>query len=285
MMDKEEAEVAEKEQKQAIAREKEKLESGKTVTDRLKYTKSGLKRPYQQLAQTLTYKGRTMDAVEGHQKFYEELMSHPKILNNDTEREVSDFVKTLDSKGWGMQFSFDDSECEWALQHTNSKGAPGYDGLTQPQIAGLLGHESLMRCLFNVWQITEQVPERIKISTITSLSKLHANKIPTLPSQFRPIGLLPIIFKAYERIFKKKLEEHEIEPQLHIGQGGYRVKRGCNEQLDALRTISDHCIAEGKPLYIASLDISKAYDRTWRDAIPYKLNKKFGVPLHICRMI
>ena len=105
------------------------------------------------------------------------------------------------------------------------------------------------------------------------------------PDKFRPITLLPIIYKVYERLFLDILLENGLEDQLHILQGGFRSQRGVLEQLGILRLVSEQLVKTKRPLFAVNLDIRKAYDTVWRDAIIYKLRQQFDVPVHILRML
>ncbi len=97
--------------------------------------------------------------------------------------------------------------------------------------------------------------------------------------------LLPIPFKVFERVIVWKLDKYSINTTLHTLQGGFHYKRGVLEQLGTLRVVSDIAKKRRLPLYVASLDIRKAYDMVWRNAITYKLHHEFGVPIPLCRVI
>ena len=133
--------------------------------------------------------------------------------------------------------------------------------------------------LCNVWTTFEYTPRRVKTGDVVSISKLSKGEVPTRPGQSRPIPLLPVIFKVYERVIKNLLDTWHVEEKLHRCQCGFRRKRGCHEQLATLREVSQKCQqhndGKGKPMYIASLDIRKAY----------KLKNDFGVPDRICCLI
>ena len=93
--------------------------------------------------------------------------------------------------------------------------------------------------MFNVWSITRVIPSFVKMGTITSIPKC---KNPESPDKFRPITLLPIVYKIYERLILWKLNDFQVEDKIHTLQGGFRKERGVLEQLGTLRIVSETCV-------------------------------------------
>ncbi len=168
-----------------------------------------------------------------------------------------------------------------ALDVTYKYGSGGIDKIKKYHLEETESH-TILANLYQVWLNAQHIPSFVKIGVIASLEKIVN---PTEPKYYRPITLLPMIYKIFERIIWWKLIDHKVENNLNILQGGFRVKRGVLEQLGALRVLSETAIKERKPLYVASLDIRKAYDMVWRPAIVYKLHKHYKVPLEICKII
>ena len=136
--------------------------------------------------------------------------------------------------------------------------------------------------MFNIWSNTNCIPFFVKMGTITSIPKC---KNADSPDKYRPITLLPIVYKVYERLILWQLNDYNVEQNIHTLQGGFRKKRGVLEQLGTLRIISETCVKNKKPLYTVCLDIKKAYDSVWRDAILFKLHNHFSVPIPILALI
>ena len=63
---------------------------------------------------------------------------------------------------------------------------------------------------------------------------------------------------------------------LHEGQAGFRVKRGFVDNIFTLNEIVQGRLREGKDTYAFFLDVQKAYDTVWRNALWFKL-WEFGV--------
>ena len=57
---------------------------------------------------------------------------------------------------------------------------------------------------------------------------------------------------------------------------GFRLGRGCGENLFVIRQLAEKMLERGKKLYAAFLDLDKAYDRVWRAGL-WEALKEFGV--------
>ena len=93
------------------------------------------------------------------------------------------------------------------------------------------------------------------------------------PSDFRPISLTCNFGKILEQIIlnqlKSDLENHDIIPD---HQFGFRNGHSTTDALCLLRDKAIGAFKEGKVLTACFLDISKAFDSVWTDALRYKLS-------------
>ena len=95
------------------------------------------------------------------------------------------------------------------------------------------------------------------------------------PTQYRPIAVQNTIFKIFDNIIRKRLEDwvehyHMLEPN----QGGFCKKIGCPEQIFILQQACerfDH-------LQLSFLDIKKAYDSVDRSLLIQKLQTTYKLP-------
>jgi hypothetical protein len=90
------------------------------------------------------------------------------------------------------------------------------------------------------------------------------------PSNYRPIQLTEAMFRLTEMVIWRRLKPI-IEPKLRNEQGGFRSRRGTLEQLFLLSTAIDITKKRGENLFVACLDIKKAFDSADHDSILYKL--------------
>ena len=85
-------------------------------------------------------------------------------------------------------------------------------------------------------------------------------------ANYRGISLLSIVGKLYGRILIERVI-YCTKEQLGEEQGGFRRGRGCVDQVFALRTIIEKYLETKKDVFIAFMDLEKAYDRVDRGAM------------------
>ena len=119
--------------------------------------------------------------------------------------------------------------------------------------------------IFEMMRETEWTPEdwaseRLKI--------LHKGKSRYDLDNYRGISISSNIGKVFTRILAQRLET-VIEREGWLGemQGGFRRGRGTMDNLFVLTSIMDRAHKMKKPLYIAFLDLRKAFDRVWREGL------------------
>ena len=74
------------------------------------------------------------------------------------------------------------------------------------------------------------------------------------------------------KIFNNRLVQClDKEGALHEGQTGFRLNRGCTDNVYTLNEIVQGRLWEDKKTFEFFLDIQKAYDTVWHDGLWYKL--------------
>ena len=118
--------------------------------------------------------------------------------------------------------------------------------------------------------ITGIFPERLKIAKVLLLYKKDDKE---LLNNYRPISLLPVISKIFERIIYNQLYSYfEINNILYSGQYGFRIKRSTElASLEVIKTIISQMDTNKIPLGIY-LDLSKAFDTLDHEILIFKLN-------------
>ena len=158
---------------------------------------------------------------------------------------------------------------------TIKSNAVGEDGvglkfvrIILPFIIGPLTHIinfSLTTCTFpHLWKIANVIPVQKK-------------KEPSVPEDYRPISLLPLFSKVYERLLAGQIIRHlEMHKLLTENQSGFRAKHSCATAM--LKIIDDirEKYDRGEISILVLLDFSKAFDSLDFNLLLIKLEKYFG---------
>jgi hypothetical protein len=93
-----------------------------------------------------------------------------------------------------------------------------------------------------------------------------------IPSNYRPIALLPIISKVMEKAVNVEILKHlETSGIINDSQYGFRHQRSTGDLLAYVTYIWESAIEGFGESQAVALDISKAFDRVWHQALLNKL--------------
>jgi len=149
--------------------------------------------------------------------------------------------------------------------------APGEDGITSLMLRHLLRKAlTYLTHLFNHVLQLGFFPNTWKRAKVILIPK--PNKPPTDPNSYRPISLLSIVGKLFERIIASRLTTYVN--QQHLLPHEQFAFRKIHSTVSQLARISDY-ISNGYNLHkhtgMVSLDLEKAYDTVWIHGLLYKL--------------
>jgi len=153
--------------------------------------------------------------------------------------------------------------------------AAGEDGIPPEVIKSgkraLLGplHELLCLC----WR-EGQVPKDMRDAKIITLYKNKGDRSDC--NNYRGISLLSIVGKVFARVVLGRLQAlaDRVYPE---SQCGFRAQRGTSDMIFSLRQLQEKCREQRRPLYIAFIDLTKAFDLVSRGGL-FLLLRKMGCP-------
>ena len=113
----------------------------------------------------------------------------------------------------------------------------------------------------------------------SNIIPVHKKNDKQLVKNYRPISLLPIFGKIFEKVILNKIYYFLMkEKLLNPNQSGFRPSGSCINQLLAITHEIFEAFDCNTPLEVRSvfLDISKAFDNVWHEGLLYKL-KSLGI--------
>lgn len=188
--------------------------------------------------------------------------------------------QTLPNSSYSHPFSeLDISE---ALSKTKNGTAAGVDHIYPEFIknSGPRTRTWLARFYTDIL-LSGNLPGLFKRSKIIAL--LKPGKDATDASSYRPIALLSVCLKLFERLILNRIEE-DIEKVIPPEQAGFRKGRSCTDQVLALTNFIENGYDKMQKTAVSFVDLTAAYDTVWKKGLILKLNKVIPCS-RICNII
>ena len=130
-------------------------------------------------------------------------------------------------------------------------------------------HELLCLC----WR-EGQVPQDMRNAKIITLYKNKGDRSEC--NNYRGISLLSVVEKVFARVVLMRLQvlAERVYPE---SQCGFRAERSTVDMIFSVRQLQEKCREQQMPLYIAFIDLTKAFDLVSRTGL-FQLLKKIGCP-------
>ena len=97
-------------------------------------------------------------------------------------------------------------------------------------------------------------------------------KPPHEAASHRPISLLPVMSKLFEKLLIKRLKPiTERKNLIPNHQFGFRSKHSTIDQVHRITNIIENALEEKKICFAIFLDVAQVFDKVWHDGLNYKL--------------
>lgn len=173
------------------------------------------------------------------------------------------------------------SEVKEEIRNLNTKKSTGYDKIDAKAIQSLPNKALIfLTLIYNSILRLQHFPTQWKCAEIIMVAK--PNKPENMVSSYRPISLLTIFSKIFERLFLKRLtpvlNRNNIIPEY---QFGFRQHHGTPEQCHRIIKVISASFERKMYCSAVFLDIQQAFDKVWHEGLLYKLKKLLPAPFYL----
>ena len=171
-----------------------------------------------------------------------------------------------------MSLDFDEDELLLMIRALNINKAHGHDDISIRMIK--ICDKSLIKPLMLIFKRSIRSSYYPDIWKKSNVIPVHKKNDKRLVNNYRPISLLPIFGKIFEKIIFNKIYNYlSKENLLNPNQSGFRPSDSCMNQLLAITHKIFEAFDCNPSLEVRSvfLDISKAFDNVWHEGLIYKI--------------
>ena len=172
---------------------------------------------------------------------------------------------------------FDEKELIEIIRNLNVHKAHGYDDISIRMIKTC--DKSILKPLILLFENSTKSSYYPDIWKKSNIIPVHKKNDKQLVNNYRPISLLPIFGKIFEKIIFNRIYNFLSEENLLIyNQCGFRPSDSCVNQLLSITHEIFEAFDCNPTLEVRSvfLDISKAFHKVWHEGLLYKL-KSMGI--------
>ena len=135
--------------------------------------------------------------------------------------------------------------------------------------------------LFNdIFKADLPVPREWRKSRVTVIFKKGD---ATLPQNYRPVAIISVLCKLFSIVLLGRVKPI-LESIQEEEQAGFRTGYGCSDVIHVLRMLAEKAHEWGEELWVASLDLEKAFDKVFHTSVLECLSDA-GVDSNITRSL
>lgn len=156
----------------------------------------------------------------------------------------------------------------------STKKSPGFDLITG-SVLKQLPRKALVKIshLINASFRLKYVPQLWKVAEVIMIPK--PGKPPHETSSYRPISLLPVLSKVFEKLLARRLNQLiESRNLIPNHQFGFRKKHSTIDQVHRITNVIEKALEEKQVCSVIFLDVAQAFDKVWHKGLVHKLYKQ-----------
>ena len=184
-----------------------------------------------------------------------------------------------------QSFDLNEDEILKIIRALNVNKAHGHDGISIRMIK--ICDKSILKPLLILFQNSTKLSCYPDIWKKSNIIPAHKKNDKRLVNNYRPISLLPIFGKIFEKIIFNRIYVFLLKEELlNPIQSGFRPSDSCINQLIAITHEIFEAFDCNLTLEVRSvfLDISKTFDKVWHKGLLYKL-KCMGISQEIHKLL
>jgi len=166
---------------------------------------------------------------------------------------------------YGAVKSITEDELVRALKKLKNGKTGAEDGLVAEMLK--TSHKPLIAAIvsfFNQLLRGDQLPPPEWRNTMMKV--LFKKGDALLLGNYRPISIIPVMAKLFSTVLYARIAEH-IDSRISEEQFGFRRGRGCSDAVHTMRMIIEKSAEWGEELWVATLDVAKAFDTVTHTAL------------------
>lgn len=227
----------------------------------------------------------TTDAIETSQALLKHFYPDDDT-SSDTPGQADARMRSNTNSGCiGPDLPFSEDEVLEALASMRCRKSPGNDHLTADIIKHFgNSYASVLTSLYNKCLELGYFPTPWKCAVVKIIPKPGKESYDDLKA-YRPIGLLPVLGKVLEKLFKQRITWTFVRRnKLSSQQFGFTEQTSTSDALRAAINEIKDAKSRGMQVMAVSLDIKAAFDNAWWPALLNQLRQK-GCPANIMNLV
>ncbi len=170
----------------------------------------------------------------------------------------------------------DNEEIKQHISRTKNR-APGSSKINKKILENCTQKSiTTLKNIFNASLSLGYFPNSLKKAIMKLIPK--ENKSPKHPLNYRPISLLEVPGKIFEKIVLSRLNSYLIDNNtIHERQHGFRANKGTTSAIVTTYETIANALADKHQVTVVLRDVAKAFDKVWHNGLKYKI-LRLGLP-------